>query len=81
MSKERTYFGNAIRKSTTAEFFPDKISLKDFEEMISNGIHGFADNMRHLAKKPDSAWNKDQYLEFFMEHFSAWMEIEQERDL
>lgn len=67
----RTFFDKPIRKETTEEFYPDKLSVDEFSEYILNTAKGFIENMKNL--KLD-----DRYAEEWMETFAAWSEIEQE---
>lgn len=67
----RTFFDKPIRKETTEEFYPDKLSVDEFSEYILNTAKGFVENMKNL--KLD-----DRYVEEWMETFATWNEIEQE---
>lgn len=69
----RTLYGQPIRKETTETFYPDKISLEDFKEVI-NGFEAFVRNMENLGVS-----NKQKYIEEWVQTFLSWSEIETER--
>lgn len=67
----RTFFEKPIRKGTTEEFFPDKMSIDEFYEDVLHGAKSFVANMKNLKLE-------DRYAEEWMETFAVWSEIEQE---
>lgn len=67
----RTFFDKPIRKETTEEFYPDKISIDEFYQEVLASAQAFVLNMKHLKLE-------ERYIEEWMETFSAWSEIEQE---
>jgi hypothetical protein len=69
---DRKIFGHPIRKDTTEKFYPERISLEDFVE-IMKGVECYAHNMKHLH------CTKYRYVEEWLECFAAWSEIEEER--
>lgn len=77
MEKERTLFGKPTRY-TTLEFYPDKISLKEFCNSIREMIEPFERSLENLAITSEK-YSKDRYIEDWYETMGAWMEIEEER--
>lgn len=66
-------FGKPTRY-TTLEFFPDKMTVKEFCDHIRASIDGFEKNLS------DPRFRKDRYIEEWYETMGAWMEIEEERE-
>lgn len=64
----RTLFDKPIRTETTELFFPNKISLEEFKELMSVNVNIFCHQMK----------NEDKFPEQWVEQFLAWSEIEQE---
>jgi len=74
ISMERKIFGKPIRKSTTLEFYPDKLTLEEFCSDMKSSIDSFKNNLEDLPYGQDS-----HYIEEWLECIAAWMEIEEER--
>ena len=68
----RKLFGNPIRKGITDEFFPNKLSIDDFEEQIVNHFQAYKQNMKHINA------DEEKYIEEWVEQYLSWLEIEQE---
>ena len=73
MSDKRTLFGKPTRKSTTVEFFPDKMTVCEFCAEIRDNLDAFEDNLSM------DGFEKLRYIESWYETMGAWMEIEEER--
>lgn len=72
----RTIYGQPIRQGTTGEFFPHKLSLKEFCNEIRQSIDPYEENMNMFDMK-----DKELFVEEWFQNFGAWMEIEQETDI
>lgn len=72
MNQSRKLFGQPIRKDTTLEFYPDKITLDHFIDEINQHIIPFMQNMRGLGIA------ESKYIEEWYEIWLAWNEVEQE---
>lgn len=72
---DRRLFNHPIRKETTAEFFPDKLTIREFKEEICGNFNSFLENMEHLG----GVANENKYIEEWVEQYLAWLEIEEER--
>lgn len=59
------------RVQMTEMCYPDKITVRKFEEEISQNIHRFVHNME---KYPE--FNQPKFAEEWMERFQAWIEME-----
>lgn len=70
MKNKRFIFGHPIRKDTTEEFFPDKISVNAFCKLIRENLTPFKDNMTSLTM------TSLKYPEEWLETFCAWSELE-----
>lgn len=64
----RTLFEKPIRIETTELFFPNKISLEEFKELMLVNVDVFCRQMK----------NENKFPEQWVEQFLAWSEIEQE---
>lgn len=62
------------RKETTAEMYPDRLSIKDFEEIITQHLYAYIENMKRLG----SPAVDEKYIEEWIEQYLAWLEIEKE---
>jgi len=71
----RLLFGKPIRKETTEEFYPDKMSFNQFVYELS--IDTFIKNIRDLPALKD----KELYIEEWAEILLAWHEIEPDKYL
>lgn len=72
---DRRIFNHPIRKETTLEFFPDKITIEEFKSVIIDNFDAYKGNMEHLQGKP----LPPMYIEEWVEQYLAWLEIEEER--
>lgn len=72
---DRRIFNHPIRKETTAEFFPDKLTIEEFEREIIENFKFYKVNMYKLG---NPAIN-NKYIEEWVEQYLAWLEIEEER--
>ena len=70
---DRRIFNHPIRKETTLEFFPDKLSLDEFKEEICGSFDSYAKNAVH------GKFDQPKYIEEWVEQYLAWLEIEEER--
>lgn len=70
----RTLFKNPIRKDTTLEFYPEKINLQDFKEIIVSSFSEFEQNMKNLG----NIALQDKYVEEWIEEYLAWLDIEED---
>lgn len=69
----RTLFGKPIRKETTELFYPDKISIYNFVEILGlKSNHSFITNMENLGNQA----LQYRYIEEWTETFLVWSEIE-----
>lgn len=70
----RLLFDKPIRKSTTEQYFPNKITLNEFVTYLGlQENHGFTANMMRLQIQP-------RYIEEWATIFLSWNDIEQETD-
>lgn len=80
MSTLRTLFGHPIRAETTAVFFPDPITLDEFLSEMRSNLEGFESNMRRATPDNDPLkWLEPKHVEYWVEMWLAWSEIEEER--
>jgi hypothetical protein len=70
----RTLFNKPIRKDVTDLFFPDKMTIEEFESIIIKPFQAYKDNMKGLAGKAI----EDKYIEGWVEQYLGWLDIEQE---
>lgn len=72
---DRRIFNHPIRKETTAAFFPDKLTIREFKEEICGGFNAYMSNMERLG----GLAIENKYIEEWVEQYLAWLEIEEER--
>ena len=58
-------------RDTTAEYYPDKLTVDEFADEIKESIDAFVNNMRYL--KIEENWAED-----WIETLGAWMEMEKD---
>lgn len=65
---------NTERNPITAMYYPDKISAKEFFEIINDtkSQDTFIENMKNINL------NEDKYPEDWLDYFSRWMELKGE---
>jgi hypothetical protein len=73
----RLLYNKPIRKETTEEFFPHKISLDEFRERMSDNVENFYKNMNTLNTL-SGIHKDDKFMEEWCEQFLSWCEVEQE---
>lgn len=69
---DRRIFNHPIRKETTLEFFPEKITIERFKEVICDSFEDYAKNAKNQFDQP-------KYIEEWAEQYLTWLEIEEER--
>ena len=70
----RTLYGRPIRKSTTEEMYPDKMSIYEFKQDVIDNFDAFVENMEQ-----NRFGQEGKYAEEWAEIFLSWSEIEEER--
>jgi len=72
---DRRIFNHPIRKETTLEIFPNKLSISEFRNIICDNFAYFLLNMERLGGAP----LENKHIEEWVEQYLAWLDIEEEK--
>lgn len=78
--EDRLLFGHPINRHTTAYFYAEKMSLREFVMQMRSAINVFEQDMEHYSKLGDYYGQcKPKYIEGWIHLLLKMSEIEQEK--